>query len=172
MAQFNYGQILLQEHPGDIGIDNAYPWFLKAAAQGLPDGSYAVSQILSNGTLAVPRDDAKAREYLAKAANRGYDTAQLDLGRWLVEGRGGPRDYVSGFGWTLRAAVGGNVAAQAQLAKLYYQGLGVEGDSVKADAWYMVARRAGLTDPELDSFMDGLDDDQIKAALTEANRMR
>ena len=172
MAQFNYGQILLQEHPGDIGIDNAYPWFLKAAAQGLPDGSYAVSQILSNGTLAVPRDDAKAREYLAKAANRGYDTAQLDLGRWLVEGRGGPRDYVSGFGWTLRAAVGGNVAAQAQLAKLYYQGLGVEGDSVKAAAWYMVARRAGLTDPELDSFMDGLDDDQIKAALTEANRMR
>ena len=79
---------------------------------------------------------------------------------------------MSGFGWTLRAAVGGNVAAQAQLAKLYYQGLGVEGDSVKAAAWYMVARRAGLTDPELDSFMDGLDDDQIKAALTEANRMR
>ncbi|MGO4447638.1 SEL1-like repeat protein [Phyllobacterium sp. TAF24] len=172
MAQFNYGQILVQEHPGALGLENAYPWFLKAATQGLPDGEYAVSQILANGTLAVPRDDAKAREYLIKAAKRGYDTAQLDLGRWFVEGRGGPRDYVSGFGWTLRAAVGGNVAAQAQLAKLYYQGLGVEGDSVKAAAWYMVARRAGLTDPELDSFMDGLDDDQMKAALTEANKLR
>ncbi|QND50878.1 sel1 repeat family protein [Phyllobacterium sp. 628] len=172
MAQFNYAQILMQEHPGAVGIDSAYPWFEKAAGQGLADGEYALSQILANGTLTIPRDDTKAREFLIKAAKKGYDTAQLDLGRWFVEGRGGPRDYTSGFGWTLRAAAGGNVAAQAQLAKLYYQGLGVEGDPIKAAAWYIIARRAGLSDHELDSFLDGLDDDQMKAALTEANKLR
>ncbi len=171
-AQFNYGQILMQERPGAPGIENAYPWFQKAAAQGLPDGEYAVSQVLANGTPAIPRDMAKARLYLIKAATKGYDTAQLDLGSWLVAGLGGPHEYKSGFGWMLRAATGGNVAAQARLAKLYRDGIGVEGDSIKAAAWYIVAKRAGLTDPDLDSFMDGLDDDQKQAAITEANKLQ
>ncbi|MDQ0997100.1 TPR repeat protein [Phyllobacterium ifriqiyense] len=171
-AQFNLGQILMQEHPGETGLDNAYPWFLQAAEKGLADGEYAVSQILANGTVKIQRDEPKARQYLIKAAIKGYDTAQMDLGTWLVEGRGGKRDYKSGFGWMLRAAVGGNVAAQARLAKLYRDGLGVEGDSIKAAAWYIVARRAGLNDPDLNSFMDGLDDDQMKAAITEANKLR
>lgn len=171
-AQFNLGQILMQERPGEVGIENAYPWFQKAADKGLADGEYAVSQILANGTLNVARDETKARQYLFKAAIKGYDTAQLDLGTWLVEGRGGKRDYKAGFGWMLRAAAGGNIAAQARLAKLYRDGLGVEGDSIKAAAWYIVARRAGLNDPELNSFMDGLDDDQMKAAIVEANKLR
>jgi TPR repeat protein len=171
-AQFNYGQILIQEHPGDTGVENAYPWFQKAAEQGLPDGEYAVSQVLANGTQTIPRDMPKARLYLIKAAVKGYDTAQLDLGSWLVAGLGGPHDYKTGFGWMLRAATGGNVAAQARLAKLYRDGIGVEGDFIRAAAWYIVAKRAGLNDPDLDSFMDGLDDDQKQAAITEANKLQ
>jgi uncharacterized protein len=171
-AQFNLGQLLMQEHPGETGLDNAYPWFQQAAKKGLADGEYAVSQILANGTLKIKRDEPRARQYLIRAAIKGYDTAQLDLGTWLVEGRGGKRDYKSGFGWMFRAAAGGNVAAQARLAKLYRDGLGVEGDSIKAAAWYIVARRAGLNDPELNSFLDGLDDDQMKAAIAEANKLR
>jgi hypothetical protein len=171
-AQFNYGQILVQERPGSSGIEDAYPWFQKAADRGLPDGEYAVSQVLANGTFMIRPDEVKARQYLAKAAVGGYDTAQMDLGSWLVEGRGGPRNYKAGFGWMMRAANSGNVAAQARLAKLYRDGLGVEGDFIKAAAWYIVAKRAGLNDPELDSFMDGLDDDQMKAAITQANQLR
>lgn len=171
-AQFNFGQLLMQEQPGPGGVENAYPWFLKSAEQGLPDGEYAVSQVLANGTPTIPRDMAKARLYLIKAAVKGYDTAQLDLGSWLVAGLGGPHEYKSGFGWMLRAATGGNVAAQARLAKLYRDGIGVEGDSIKAAAWYIVAKRAGLNDPDLDSFMDGLDDDQKQAAIAEANKLQ
>ncbi|MGH6862501.1 MAG: tetratricopeptide repeat protein, partial [Phyllobacterium sp.] len=126
----------------------------------------------ANGTPTTKRDDIKARQYLVRAAVNGYDTAQMDLGTWLVEGRGGKRDYTAGFRWMSRAAGGGNVAAQARLAKLYRDGLGVEGDSIKAAAWYIVARRAGLNDYELNSFMDGLDDDQMQAAIAEANKLR
>lgn len=171
-AQFNYGQILMQEQPGAAGVESAYPWFEKAAERGLPDGEYAVSQVLANGTPAIPRDLAKARGYLLKAAIKGYDTAQLDLGSWLVAGLGGPHEYKAGFGWMLRAATGGNVAAQARLAKLYRDGIGIEGDSIKAAAWYIVAKRAGLNDPDLDSFMDGLDDTQKQAAISEANKLQ
>lgn len=171
-AEFNYGQILMQERPGSAGIENAYPWFLKAADKGLADGEYAVSQVLANGTPTIPRDMAKAREYLIKAAVKGYDTAQLDLGSWLVAGLGGPHEYKAGFGWMLRAATSGNVAAQARLAKLYRDGIGVEGDFIKAAAWYIAAKRAGLNDPDLESFMDGLDDDQKSQAIAEANKLQ
>ncbi|MBK3746244.1 sel1 repeat family protein, partial [Paraburkholderia aspalathi] len=150
----------------------AFPWFEKAAEAKLADGEYALSQIYANGTEKLARDDVKARDYLERAAQKGYDTAQLDLATWLIEGRGGKRDYETGFKWMQRAARSGNVAAQARLARLYRDGIGTDGDSVQAAAWYIVARRAGLATMDLDSMMDGLADDQIKQAMMLANRLR
>lgn len=172
MAQFNYAQMLMMRNPGMTGVENAYPWFQKAADAELADGEYAVSQILANGTLNVKRDDLKAREYLLRAARKNYDTAQLDLATWLVEGRGGERDYDSGFRWMLMAARGGNVAAMARLARLYRDGIGTEGNPVEAAAWYIMARRSKLNAKDLDSFMDGLTDDEIQQAISRANNLR
>lgn len=169
MAQFNYGQMLMVKTPGKIGLAQAFPWFEKAAEANLADAQYALSQIYANGTDKIARDDTKAREYLLRAAVKGYDTAQYDLGQWLVEGRGGERDYDAGFKWTAAAARRGMVAAQASLARLYRDGLGTEGDLVKAAAWYIVAQRAGYRSPDLNDMMDGLADDQIKQAIETAN---
>lgn len=172
MAQFNYGQMLMMRHPGMTGIDDAWPWFQKAADAELADGEYAMSQILANGTLKVKRDDAKARDYLLRAARKNYDTAQLDLGTWLVEGRGGDRNYDAGFRWMLTAARSGNIAAMARLARLYRDGIGTEGNPVEAAAWYIMARRAKLNAKDLDSFMDGLTDSEIQQAISRANNLR
>ncbi|MDR0251720.1 MAG: sel1 repeat family protein [Brucellaceae bacterium] len=172
MAQFNYGQILMMRHPGMKGLDEAAPWFQKAADAGLADGEYAMSQLLANGTTTIKRDDAKAREYLLLAARKNYDTAQLDLGTWLVEGRGGERNYDAGFRWMLTAARGGNIAAMARVARLYRDGIGTEGKPVEAAAWYILARRSKLNAKDLDSFMDGLTDEEIQQAISRANNLR
>ena len=82
-----------------------------------------------------------------------------------------PRDEKNGFNWLKRAAQGGNVAAQNRVAKLYIQGIGVEPDQVTGAAWYILARRAGLTDPELDDVMNGLTPEEIKQAIEKANRL-
>ena len=87
------------------------------------------------------------------AARQNFDTAQVDLGTWLIEGSGGPRDLKAGFGWMKRAADGGNVAAQNRLAKLYMGGIGTDPDPIDAAAWYFIARRAGLIDPEMEDFL-------------------
>ena len=172
MAQFNYGQMLMMRSPGMKGVDEAAPWFQKAADAGLADGQYAVSQILANGTTDVKRDEIKAREYLLLAARKNYDTAQLDLATWLVEGRGGERNYDAGFRWMLTAARGGNVAAMARTARLYRDGIGTDGNSVEAAAWYILARRSKLYAKDLDSFMDGLTDEEIQQAISRANNLR
>lgn len=172
LAQFNYAQLLVKRDPGPRGIEAAYPYYEKAANAELPDAQYAMSQMLANGVGGKKPDEVEARKWLARAARQNYDTAQLDLGSWLISGRGGERDLKSGFAWLKRAAEGGNVAAQNRVAKLYMQGIGTEPDSIFAAAWYILARRAGLFDPIMDDFMNGLTQDEIKTALGRANRLR
>ena len=128
--------------------------------------------IYANGAGGKELDEVEARRWLILAARQNFDTAQLDLATWLVEGRGGPRNLEDGFAWMKRAAQGGNVAAQNRLAKLYWGGIGTEPDPIEAAAWYFLARRAGLIDQEMNDFLGGLTDEQQKQALERANRLR
>lgn len=172
LAQFNLAQMYVQDDRGPLGFSKALPYYEKAAATGLPDAQYAMAQIFASGVSGKKQDLAEARRYLLLAAKQGFDTAQLDLGTWMVDGRGGPRDAKGGFVWLKQAAEGGNVAAMNRVAKLYMNGIGVEPDPIDAAAWYFLARRAGLNDFEMADFLDGLTTGQTKAALERANRLR
>jgi TPR repeat protein len=172
LAQFNFAQMLVDRETGAKGLEKAVSYYERAAKSGLADAQYAMAQIHANGVGGKARDEKEARRWLVLAARQNFDTAQLDLGTWLVDGRGGERNLKEGFGWMRRAAAGGNVAAQNRLAKLYMKGLGVDPDPIAAAAWYILARRAGLTDPEMEDFFDGLTDEELKKGLERANRLR
>lgn len=172
LAQFNFAQLLVQREPGSAGMTKAVAYYQRAADAGLADAQYAMSQIYANGVGGKQRDEAEARRWLLAAARQNFDTAQLDLGTWLVEGRGGGRDLKAGFGWMRRAAGSGNVAAQNRLAKLYMAGIGTDPNEIDAAAWYFLARRQGLKDPEMEDFLGGLTDEEQKKALERANRLR
>ncbi len=171
LAEFNFAEMIVERDPGASGVARAASYYEKAAEAGLPDAQYAMAQLYANGTGGKPLDKAEARKWLASAAVQNYDTAQLDLGTWLVEGIGGPADAEAGFAWLGRAARSGNVAAQNRLAKLYRAGVGTDADAVAAAAWYITAHRAGLDDPDMDLFLEGLTDQERKQALGEANRL-
>ncbi len=171
-AQFNWAQILVSDNPGEKGLKLALPFYEKAAEQGLADAQYAVAQLyVTLGDLPKEKK-ALARRWLMRAANSGYDTAQLDLGLWLVNGVGGERDLDRGFQWMRIAALRGNVVAQNKLAHLYINALGTRPDPVEAAKWYVLSRRAGLADPELEDFYLGIDEAQQKKAIDAANRFR
>lgn len=171
-AQFNYGQVLVADSPGEKGLREALPYYEKSAEQGIADAQYALSQIYVS-LKDLPDDKKKrAREWLLRAARAGYDTAQLDLGMWLVNGTAGERDYDAGFNWMKRAAEGGNAVAQSKLSQLYIHGIGTRADPVEAAKWFVLARRAGLSDPSLEDFYLGLNEVQQKAAITAANKFR
>ncbi len=172
MAMFNHAQLLLTDRPGSTGQQAAYEFFLAAARRGVPDAQYAVAQYFAQGTAPVEPDEAAARRWLQRAAERGFDTAQLELGAMMLEGIGGARDLEAGFEWTARAARTGNIAAQAQLAKLYWGGIGVAPDNDEAAGWYILARRAGLRDAVLEDFWLGLSEEARQRAIERANRLR
>lgn len=172
LAQFNFAQLTLQRKPGAEGMALAVGYYESAAKAGLADAQYAMARVYGAGVGGRSHDPKRARRWLEMAARQNFDTAQLDLATWLVEGRGGERNLEAGFAWMKIAAESGNVAAQNRLAKLYRGGLGVEADPVAAAAWYIIARRAGLSDPEMNVFLDGLTIEQQQRAIESANRLR
>ena len=107
LAQFNFAQMLVDREPGADRHDaRPCPTTSGRPKAGLADAQYAMAQIYANGAGGKKRDDVEARRWLVLAARQNFDTAQLDLGTWLIEGRGGPRDLKDGFGWMKRAARG------------------------------------------------------------------
>jgi TPR repeat protein len=171
-AQFNWAQILVADNPGQKGLKLALPFYEKSAEQGISDAQYAVAQLYIAIDDIEPAKRAKAREWLMRAAKAGYDTAQLDMGVWFVNGIGGERDYDQGFEWLRIAASRGNVVAQNKLAHLYINALGTRPNPVEAAKWYVLSRRAGLADPALEDFYLGINDEQQKQAIDAANRFR
>jgi len=171
-AQFNWGQILVSDNPGQKGLQLALPYYEKSAEQGVADAQYAVAQLYRQ----LPEIDAekrkKARYWMERAAKAGFDTAQLDIGLWLVNGIEGERNYEQGFNWLKIAASRGNVVAQNRLSHLYISALGVRPDPIEAAKWYVLSRRAGLKDPELEDFYLGINDEQQKKAIDAANKFR
>lgn len=171
-AEFNWAQILVSQSPGPAGLHSALPFYEKSAEKGIADAQYAVSQIYFN-LKDIPADKkAKARDWLTRSAKAGFDTAQVDLGIWLINGTGGERNLEEGFRWLYGAAQRGNVVAQNKVAHLYIQALGTKPDPVEAAKWYVLSRRAGLKDPGLEDFYLGIEEDQQRKAIEAANRFR
>ncbi len=168
-AAFNWAQVLVASKPGSQGLSDALPFYEVAASQGVADAQYAVSQIYVNLPGLSPEKRSKARQWLARAATAGFDTAQFDLALWLINGVEGPRDYKAGFRWMQLAASRGNVVAQNKLAHLYINAIGTEPDPVEAAKWYVLSRRAGLKDIELEDFFLGIEDEQQRQAIEEAD---
>ncbi|MEO3389174.1 tetratricopeptide repeat protein [Mesorhizobium sp. CAU 1741] len=168
LARFNFAQMLADRDPTERGRERAAEYYEMAAEGGLADAQYAMAQFFRNGTGGKPVDLDKARYWLELAANQNYDTAQIELGTMLVEGRGGAEQEKAGFAWLMRAARAGNPAAQNRVAKLYRSGVGVEADRVTAVAWYLRARRAGLVDQVMEDHIDGLTEEELDLARRRA----
>lgn len=171
-AQFNWAQILVVKTPGPKGLQQALPFYEKSAEQGIADAQYAIAQIYHNMSDIAPEKKASIRSWMERAAKAGFDTAQVDLGIWLVNGIGGERDYEAGFRWLKRAAEGGNVIAQNKLAHLYINALGTRPDPVEAVKYYVLSRRAGLKDPALEDFYLGINEEQQLKGIEAANRFK
>ena len=172
LAQFNYGQMLITDQPGDEGIRQALPYMRQAAENGIADAQFALAQIYAYGVGLGGADRQEARGWMLRAARSGYDTAQLDLAVWLIDGVGGETDYETGFSWMRRAANTGNVMAQNRLSHLYINAIGTRPDPIEAAKWYIVSRRSGLEDHVLEDFFQGLTDEEQKAGIEAANTFR
>ena len=97
--------------------EEAYHWYLKAAAAGDIDAQY----FLGNWYRArAPRPDrAEAAYWVTTAAEQGHPTAQATLADLHRVGEGVDKDLEQAAAWYGKAAEQGNAAAHCGLARLY-----------------------------------------------------
>ena len=170
-AQFNVGQFITSRRPTWKGFEIALPFYQKAAEAGIADAQYALANIWAEAKGVPFSDDEKARGWLEKSARGGLDTAQVEYGVWLANGRGGKTDREEARFWFTRAAVQGNVVAQNRLARIHAFADKNPPDLIRASAWHIIARRAGYNDTELDRMFQALPEIDKKRAIEAANQL-
>jgi TPR repeat protein len=78
-----------------------------------------------------------------RLAERGTASAQYNLGKIYLSGRGVPRDYKEAVKWLRKAADHGEADAQSDLGYMYAKGRGVRQDYKEAAKWFRKAADKG-----------------------------
>ncbi len=104
---------------------------------------YALGKLYETGR-GVPQDMQEAVRWYVRAADLGYDRAQLHLGRVFRDGTGGvPVNGQLAEQYFKKAADGGNVAAMNEIGLMYLKGLSVTANVKTAHDWFEKASAAG-----------------------------
>lgn len=100
--------------------EEAYRWYLKAAAAGDIDAQYFLGHWYR---ARAPRPEpAEALYWITTAAEQGHPTAQATLGDLYRVGEGVEKDLEQAAAWYTRAADQGSAPAHCGLARLYAGG--------------------------------------------------
>jgi len=112
----------------------AFALFQAGAEHGDASSMYNLAVSYDSG-LGVTQDDAKAREWLEKAAAKDNADAMYYLGWLYGNGKGVAQDHAKAREWYEKAAAKNNADAMLNLAVLYHNGLGVTQDDARAREW-------------------------------------
>ena len=92
-------------------MEEAVSCYEKAAVQGNNYAAYRLGRMYLEGTD-VPKDTAKAVEYLTDAAQEGNQYAQYTLGKLYLTGEDVAQDREQAYSWLWESASQGNEYAQ------------------------------------------------------------
>ena len=136
-SQMRLGLLYAEKHDAGVTHDlaQAETWFKKAAEQNTEDAQFLPGNFYLNDKQ--PPEPAKAREWLLKAARGGHHTAMLEVGRMMLEGKGGDKAVTEGLNWITDAAEQGEIQAQVMLAEIYGDGKYIPADPVLALKWIL-----------------------------------
>ena len=117
-AGLDYSQYALSKLlQGQKRISGALSWYEKAAAQGNQYAQYCLGRLHLSGEE-VPKDAARAVEYLTASAGQGNQYAQYALGKLYLMGKDIPRDEEAARRWLTASAEQGNQYAQFLLERI------------------------------------------------------
>jgi TPR repeat protein len=95
-----------------------------------------------------PRGQAYSEDdevrWFRKAAEKGSEWGQFNLGLRYALGQGVPQDFAEAAKWLQRGAAQGHAEAAFYLGQLQEQGQGMPADPVEAHKWYHLAASHGL----------------------------
>ncbi|XP_065775611.1 protein sel-1 homolog 2 isoform X1 [Muntiacus reevesi] len=128
---------------GDVQIQKALYYFLKAAKAGSANAMAFIGKMYLEGNAAAPQNNATAFKYFSMAASKGNAIGLHGLGLLYFYGRGVPVNYAEALKYFQKAAEKGWPNAQFQLGFMYYSGSGVWKDYKLAFKYFYLASQSG-----------------------------
>ncbi|XP_010632404.1 protein sel-1 homolog 2 isoform X2 [Fukomys damarensis] len=128
---------------GDVQIQKALYYFLKAAKAGSANAMAFIGKMYLEGNAAAPQNNATAFKYFSMAANKGNAIGLHGLGLLHFYGKGVPVNYAEALKYFQKAAEKGWPNAQFQLGFMYYSGSGVWKDYKLAFKYFYLASQSG-----------------------------
>jgi len=116
--------------------------FAASAARGEPLGQFNLAMMHLRREL-PGASDAKAWQWLQRAAMQNFALAENALGEMIEQGRHGPLDKTAACDWFERAAEHGNGDGALAAGTCFYLGRGRPQDMAQAHRWYLQAATAG-----------------------------
>lgn len=136
-------------HEG-LGVEkdtaNAVALCHKGIELGSIEAQQLLDKILRRNNEAV-RKSPESFEELLQAAEAGLATAQYQVAKLYLMGKGTHRDGKKGFYWMEKAAQAGNAIAAEKTAEMYAAGIYVARNFTQAAAWKDKAKRLTASRP-------------------------
>lgn len=143
----------------------------QSADAGSAEGAHRLALVFAQGDGGTPRNDARAAELFARAAEKGHRRAQLNLGTLYLRGQGVPRDLIQARAWLEKAAVDGDPYALYVLGRAMEESMGPVGaDSIRATDLYRQAAEKGHPSAALRYGMALADGSGVKRDAVAAHR--
>ncbi|XP_054398014.2 protein sel-1 homolog 2 isoform X10 [Pongo abelii] len=128
---------------GDVQIQKALHYFLKAAKAGSANAMAFIGKMYLEGNAAAPQNNATAFKYFSMAASKGNAIGLHGLGLLYFYGKGVPVNYAEALIYFQKAAEKGWPDAQFQLGFMYYSGSGIQKDYKLAFKYFYLASQSG-----------------------------
>jgi len=167
------GSLAQAEHAYQAGDDKAAVTLFSALAdKNNPTAEYSLGQ-MTELSLGVPRDSAKAIGLYKKAAGQDFDAAALRLGEIYLHGDLVLPDFPQAKTYLEKAAYQGDPQAAMLLGQMYRVGTGMAADPAEGYAWSEVATLEGsvFAQRERNASFRNLSADDQKAAIARAREI-
>jgi TPR repeat protein len=128
-------------------LNEAAPWYGKAADQGHAEAAWRVAQSLRSGQQSDERD-REALKWIRFAADNFVGEAQAELADMYAQGVLGKKDLAEAFSWTERAADEHVPRAQSRLGLMYLNGTGTKRNLEQAIRYLRLAAERDEPDAE------------------------
>ena len=167
-AHFNLALLYSGENAPFNDLQRARQLMQVVAHQGDVEGQFVLATMMNKSSAAVSSDPTQAIQWFGRAANRGHEKAQFQLGMQYLRGQNVARDTNAAYHWFTQAAKKNVPGAHFNLALMHERGDGIPANINTAIRWYTTAADLGNANAQQNLGIKYLVGEQVAANTKKA----
>ena len=142
-AHFNLALLYNGEKAPFSDLKRARQLMNVVAKKGDVEAQFVLANMLNSSSGQITSEPLQAVQWLSRAANRGHEKAQFQLGMHYLRGQNVARDTNAAYHWFTQAAKKNVAGAHFNLALMHERGDGIPANIDTAIRWYTSAADLG-----------------------------